>query len=53
MAGFSTSGKWSARNSTLCTEARDIPSSCNEIRRLDDKLFIKRDSGKVDEFQPA
>lgn len=53
MTGFSTSGKWFARNSTLCTEARDVPASCNEIRRLDDKLFMKRDSGKVEQFKPV
>lgn len=53
MAGFSTSGKWSVKNTALCTEAKDVPTSCNEVRLLDDKLFIKRDSGKVEQFQPA
>ena len=44
---FSDTGKWSTKESALCSEGRKIPASCNEIRQLGPELFLKRDNGDV------
>lgn len=45
--GFSDNGKWSVKETKLCTEGRRINASCNEIRKLGDVLNYKRDNGDV------
>jgi hypothetical protein len=44
---FSDSGKWSIKESAVCSEGRKIPASCNEVRQVGSDLFLKRDSGEV------
>ena len=45
--GFSDSGKWSTKESKLCTEGRKIGASCNEIRQQGVILHYKRDNGDI------
>lgn len=44
---FSDSGKWVAKDGTLCTEGRRVGGSCNEVRSLGLDLYLKRDSGEI------
>ena len=48
---YSNSGKWSARDSSLCQESIRT-TGCNEVRQKDGVLYLKRDSGEVITFQP-
>ena len=45
--GFSDTGKWSAKESKLCTEGRKMSASCNDIRRQGATLHYKRDNGDI------
>jgi hypothetical protein len=45
--GYSDSGKWSTKESAICSEPRKTPASCNEVRQLGNDLLLKRDSGEV------
>lgn len=47
IGNFSDSGKWSTKDSTLCSEGKQIKASCNEVRALGNELYLKRDSGEV------
>lgn len=47
IGSFSDSGKWSTKESALCTEGRQIKFSCNEVRAVAGELYLKRDSGEV------
>ena len=47
IGNFSDGGKWSAKESTLCTQGSRIAYSCNEVRTLGQELLLKRDNGEV------
>ena len=48
VAAMSDSGKWSVKDSMLCTEGkRFVNASCNEVRQAGSELYFKRDSGEV------
>lgn len=47
IGSFSDSGKWSTKDSALCTEGRQIKASCNEVQTKDQELYLKRDNGEV------
>ena len=47
VGSFSDSGKWSTKESALCSEGRQIKYSCNEVRAHGADLYLKRDSGEV------
>ena len=47
VGSFSDSGKWQAKDSTLCSEGRHVKYSCNEVRSLGGELLLKRDNGEV------
>jgi hypothetical protein len=47
VGSFSDSGKWSIKESSLCSEGRQIKFSCNEVRAVGTDLYLKRDSGEV------
>ncbi|MBU6259814.1 MAG: hypothetical protein KGL18_20180 [Burkholderiales bacterium] len=47
VGNFSDSGKWSVKDSALCSEGRYIKASCNEVRVDGHDLYLKRDSGEV------
>lgn len=44
---FSDRGKWSVKDSTLCSEGKQIKASCNEVRQRGTALYLKRDNGDV------
>lgn len=52
VGSFNGSGKWSTKESALCSEGRDIPASCNEVRQLGGDLLLKRDNGTVVTMSP-
>jgi len=47
VGSFSDSGKWSTKDSTLCTEGRQVKYFCNEFRIKDGTLYMKRENGEV------
>jgi hypothetical protein len=47
VGNFADKGKWSVKDSTLCTEGRQIKYFCNEVQGKDGVLYIKRESGEV------
>jgi hypothetical protein len=47
IGNFSDSGKWEAKDSSLCTEGKQIKASCNEVRAKGAELYLKRDNGEV------
>lgn len=49
---FSDSGKWSTKESALCSEGRQVAASCNEVRQLGSDLLLKRDNGTVVTMSP-
>ncbi len=52
VGAFRDTGKWVAKDSTVCGEGRQIRASCNEIRTKDGTLYMKRDSGEVVKLEP-
>ena len=48
---YSDTGKWSTKESSVCIESRKN-SGCNEIRRKDNVLYLKRDSGEIVALEP-
>ena len=50
--GFSDTGKWSTKESALCSEGKKIKASCNEVRQQGSDLFLKRDNGDVVTMTP-
>ena len=52
VGSFSDSGKWSTKESALCSEGRQIAASCNEVRQLGSDLLLKRDNGTVVTMSP-
>jgi len=44
---FSDTGKWSIKESALCSEGKKIKASCNEVRQQGADLFLKRDNGDI------
>ncbi len=52
IGSFSDTGKWTAKESSLCTEARQIKYSCNELRTVGQDLLLKRDNGEVVKLVP-
>ena len=44
---YSSSGRWSTKNSAVCSEFRRTTFSCNEVRALGADLYLKRDNGEV------
>lgn len=47
IGNFSDSGKWETKDSSLCTEGKQIKASCNEVRAKGAELYLKRDNGEV------
>ena len=47
VGNFSDSGKWSTKDSTLCSEGKQIKANCNEVRIHNTDLYLKRDNGEV------
>ena len=47
VGNFAESGKWSTKDSTLCTESRQFKYSCSEVRAHGPDLYLKRESGEV------
>ena len=47
IGSFSDSGKWTTKESALCTEGSKIKYSCNEVRNLGGDLMLKRDNGEI------
>ena len=47
VGSFSDTGKWFAKDSTVCSEGRQIKFFCNEVRTKDNTLYLKRESGEV------
>ncbi len=52
IGSFSDTGKWSAKDSSLCSEARQIKYSCNELRTVGQDLLLKRDNGEIVKLVP-
>ena len=52
IGSFSDTGKWTAKDSSLCTEARQIKYSCNELRTVGQDLLLKRDNGEIVKLVP-
>lgn len=50
--GFSDTGKWSVKESALCSEGKKIQASCNEIRMQGSDMFLERDNGDVIKLSP-
>jgi hypothetical protein len=50
--GFSDTGKWSTKESALCSEGKKIAASCNEVRQQGADLYLKRDNGDVVKMTP-
>ena len=49
---FKDSGKWSTKDSSICSEGRQIKASCNQVRALGSDLYLKRDNGEVVKMTP-
>ena len=47
VGSFSDSGKWSTKDSTLCSEGKKITYSCNEVQMLGTDIYLKRTSGEI------
>lgn len=47
VGNFSDDGKWSVKDSTLCTEGKRVKAFCNELRSKDGVLYMKRESGEI------
>ena len=52
IGSFSDSGKWTAKDSSLCTEGRQIKYSCNEVRTVGPDFLLKRDNGEIVKLVP-
>jgi hypothetical protein len=52
IGNFSDSGKWSIKDSALCSEGKQIKASCNEVRAKGQELFLKRDNGEIVKLEP-
>jgi hypothetical protein len=52
VGNFNDSGKWSAKDNSLCSEGKKINASCNEVRQKGSDLFLKRDSGEIVRMTP-
>ena len=51
VGNFSDNGKWSVKDSTVCTEGRVVKYFCNEFQIKDGTLYMKRESGEVLKFE--
>ncbi|WP_028603573.1 hypothetical protein [Ottowia thiooxydans] len=51
IASYSNAGKWSTKESSVCQDSGKNPG-CNEMKKKDNVLYLKRDSGEVVTFQP-
>lgn len=51
VGNFADNGKWSVKDSTVCTEGRQIRAYCNEFQVKDGTLYMKRESGEVLRFE--
>ncbi|GAD21327.1 hypothetical protein [Acidovorax sp. MR-S7] len=50
VGNYSDSGQWSTKESSLCLDSgKNV--GCNEMRRKDGVLYLKRNSGEVVSFQ--
>jgi hypothetical protein len=52
VGNFADSGKWSVKDSTVCTEGRQIRYFCNEFQSKDGVLYMKRENGEVLKLVP-
>jgi hypothetical protein len=51
VGGFSDSGKWSTKESSVCQDSGKN-MGCNEMRQKDNVLYLKRDNGEIVTFKP-
>ena len=51
ISSYSDSGKWSTKESSVCQDSGKN-TGCNEMRKKDNTLYLKRDSGEIVTFQP-
>lgn len=49
---FTDQGKWSAGDSSVCTEGKKLKHLCNALRTKDGKLFLQRKDGEVMQLVP-
>jgi hypothetical protein len=49
---FTDEGKWSAGDSSVCTEGKKLKYLCNALRTKDGKLFLQRKDGEVMQLIP-
>jgi hypothetical protein len=50
LGNFSDSGKWSVKESQVCTEGQKSGSNCGDYRMKDGNLYLKRPNGEVLKF---
>lgn len=53
VGNFSDSGKWSVKDTTICTVPSRIRAYCNHYRSKDGRLLMKRESGEIIQFDPT
>jgi len=49
---YSNSGPWRAEDGRICSHMKNADPSCNEVRELGGKLYLKRDNGEVITLTP-
>ena len=50
--GNAARGTWRTQDGAVCFEFTTIPSTCNQVRRVDAQIYLKRDSGQVVHLKP-
>jgi hypothetical protein len=50
--GYNDSGKWTVKDSQLCGDPTKSKASCNDMRLVGGRLYMKRDSGEIIELVP-
>jgi hypothetical protein len=50
--GYANSGPWRAEDGRICSRMRNADPSCNEVRELGGRIYLKRDNGDVIALTP-
>jgi hypothetical protein len=50
--GYNDTGKWTVKDSQLCSDPTKSKASCNDMRLVGSRLHLKRDSGEIIELVP-
>ena len=50
--GYQNSGPWRAEDGRICSRMKNADASCNEVRELGGKIYLKRDNGEVIALTP-